>query len=299
MADVKYKGGIYALPHSRSTPILLYNADLLGGAGLDAQFLSSWENIATQGAKLLLKSGGETSRFAYANPIGWWFWCQLVYAFGGEMSDPDGNVLFTQGPAVDALQYWQDLVHKSGVAKAYPAGAGFESWTAAYTDLVNQRVVAIANSTAQLTTFLEQAKFKAAAAPMPGMKTRGVPTGGSNLMILAKSKKPDAAMTFIEWATSVNGTSDWHIASGYLPVRTSAEKSPKLQDWLKKSPAHGIAIQQLSVARPTPVITEMAKFDTQVARTLLEQVLLQKANVKTELDKAARSTELLWKDYTK
>ncbi len=300
MADTKYQGGIYALPFARSTPILFYNQELMDTAGLDGKaFLSSWDNIATQGAKLVVKKGTETAQFAYANPLDWWFWAQLVFAFGGEFSDPSGKVLFNQGPAVDALQFWQDLVFKSGVATAYPAGSGFDSWNSAMTDWVNKRVTAIAQSTAALTSNLEASKFKAGAAAMPGMKTRAVPTGGSNLMLLAKSQHPDAAMQFIISATSVEGTSAWHIASGYLPVRTSAQNSQKLQDWLKKSPNHGIAIEQLKVARPTPVITQMSKFDTQVMRPLLERVLLQKADVKSELDKAAKLTDTLWADYSK
>jgi ABC-type glycerol-3-phosphate transport system substrate-binding protein len=130
------------------------------------------------------------------------------------------------------------------------------------------------------------------------MKVRAVPTGGSNLMILAASKRKEAAIEFMSWFTSPDGTAGWHVASGYLPVRTSARDSTKLQEWFKQSPFHRVAVDQLAVARPTPAIAQMAKFDTQVSRTLLERVLLQKADVKTELDRAAMETATLWKEFT-
>ncbi len=183
------------------------------------------------------------------------------------------------------------------MAKSYPAGVGFEAWTASSTDWLNKRSVVSAESTAQLTNYLTNAKFKSGAAPLPAMKTRGVPTGGSNLMMLSASKKQDAAMDLMGWLTSTEGTAGWHIVSGYLPVRTSAVQSQKLQDWFVKSPGHRVAVDQLQVARPTPVVTLMAKFDTQVTRTLLERVLLQKADVKIELQKAASDTATLWKEF--
>ncbi|MCA1646569.1 MAG: ABC transporter substrate-binding protein [Chloroflexi bacterium] len=299
LEDCKYKGALYGLPFARSTPVLYYDEELFGEASVDAKaFLSNWDNFMTQGPKLVKKQGAETTQFAYSAPPAWWFWSQKVFAFGGEMSDAEGNVLFDQPAGVEALQFWQDLIHKQGVAKSYPAGVGFEAWTASSTDWLNKRSVVSAESTAQLTNYLTNAKFKSSAAPLPAMKTRGVPTGGSNLMMLAASKKQEAAMDFMGWLTSTDGTAGWHIVSGYLPVRTSAQQSQKLQDWFVKSPAHKVAVDQLQVARPTPVVTQMAKFDTQVTRTLLERVLLQKADVKIELQKAASDTASLWKEFT-
>ncbi len=299
LADCKYKNELFGLPSSRSTPILYYNEELLKEAGLDPKtYLSNWANFATDGLKLVKKQGNEVAQVAYSAPPAWWFWSQMVWAFGGEMSDPAGKPLFNEGGAVEALQYWQDLIYKHGVAKTYPAGVGFEAWTASSTDWLNKRSVVSAESTAQLTNYLTNAKFANGASPLPAMKTRGVPTGGSNIMMMAASKKQDAAMEFMGWLTSPEGTSGWHILSGYVPVRTSAQKSEKLQEWFKKSPFHKVAIDQLEVARPTPVITQMAKFDTQVTRGLLEKVLLQQANVKTELDRAASETEALWKEFT-
>jgi sn-glycerol 3-phosphate transport system substrate-binding protein len=298
LADTKYKGAIYALPFARSTPVLYYNEEAFTEAGLDPkEFLAKWDNFPTLGQKLVKRSAGETTQFAYSAPPAWWFWSQLVFAYGGEMSDPEGNVLFNQDAGVEALKFWQDLIYTHGVAKTYPAGVGFEAWTASSTDWLNRRSTISAESTAQLTNYLTNAKFKSGAAALPAQKTRGVPTGGSNLMLMKASKRQESAMDFMGWMTSPDGTIGWHVVSGYLPVRTSAQKSQKLQDWFKQSPFHRVAVDQLDVARPSPVITQMAKFDTQVTRGALERVLLQRGDVKTELDKAAKETEVLWKEF--
>jgi multiple sugar transport system substrate-binding protein len=115
------KGHQYALPKYVSGHVYFGNKALFRQAGLTfPTATTTWDQFAGMGATLTKKQGATYSQFALssgmANLSG--FLSQLVWSWGGEVVDPKDNsiCLLDQPPALDALQYVQDLIWKQHIA---------------------------------------------------------------------------------------------------------------------------------------------------------------------------------------
>jgi sn-glycerol 3-phosphate transport system substrate-binding protein len=280
--DCTYGGKLYGLPFNRSTPLLYYNAGVAWPEGLTPQaFLATWSGIEKDGLRLAT-SDKEKPRVAYSATPHWWPWTQMVLAFGGQMCDTKGNVLFNQGPAVDALWFWRSLI-RQGIARTKAVGSEIVALNLIESDLINGYTMVTQQSSARLTTLIPgpgqpgptgaSAAVNVEAAPLPQQKAQAVPYGGASLVVTSSSVQQDAAADFFRWLTLPERVLDWHQRTGYLPVRTSTLQSAALRDWLETHPAHKIVVDQMKVARPTPIITQMPEFETQYAPALLEEAL--------------------------
>jgi sn-glycerol 3-phosphate transport system substrate-binding protein len=315
-ADTVIDGATYALPNARSVPVMYANTTLLSATGLEAStLLSTWSNLLQHGQQFRQATGGATSGAgslaAFGCPPFFWFWTQMTWAFGGEIASSDGTVLFNQGPAVDALKFWQDLVHRHGVAETYPNGTGFASWGATSVAWYNEHIATMALSTAQFPQTLAQIpprdpekaadsppRFAASLAPMPGEgeRPRAVPVGGANLALSARSPHKEAAFQFMAWLTAPEQARAWHEASGYLPSRTSALSLPAIQQLHAEKPDYRVAPDQLPIAKRLPVLTEAPSIEPEINR-MLEAVVLNRADVQTSVDTTARVVTDLWQRY--
>lgn len=312
--DTTYNGATYALPNARSVPVIYTNSTLVSAAGLDGStLLSTWSSLLQHGQKIQQASNGGAPSAGPATAFGCppflWFWTQMAWAFGGEIASPDGTVMFNQGPAVEALRFWQDMVHRDRVADTYPNGTGFASWGATSVAWYNQQIATMALSTAQFPQTLAQIPrsdpsrpqdsppaFVGALAPMPGEIERAVPIGGASVALSARSPHPDASFQFMAWLTAPEQARVWHEASGYLPARTSALSSPAVQQLHAEKPDFRVAPDQLAVARRLPVITESPDIEPAINR-MLEAVILNRADVQTSVDATADTVTELWQRY--
>ena len=109
------KGHQYALPKYVSGHVYFGNKALFRQAGLAFPTAkTTWDQFAGMGAALTKKQGTTYSQFALssgmANLSG--FLSQIVWSWGGDVVDPKDNsvCLLDQPPALDALQYVQDLI---------------------------------------------------------------------------------------------------------------------------------------------------------------------------------------------
>lgn len=115
------KGHQYALPKYVSGHVYFGNRALFRQAGLSFPTAkTTWDQFTGMGATLTKKQGATYSQFALssgmANLSG--FLSQIVWSWGGEVVDPKDNsiCLLDQPPALDALQYVQDLIWKQHIA---------------------------------------------------------------------------------------------------------------------------------------------------------------------------------------
>jgi sn-glycerol 3-phosphate transport system substrate-binding protein len=244
LTDYKYKDATWAVPWARSTPLFYWNKAHWKAAGLPDRAPKTWDELAEWAPKLQA-TGGVQHAFqlpALAGYAGWSFQNNL-WGWGGGWSAKDSfDITCDQPEAVAALQFLADMVYKgkwSGVASKDSTN-----------DLSAGTVSATVGSTGSLVGILKVAKFDVGAGFLPGgpKATSPVcPTGGAGVGIPKKIKPENqlAAATFAKFLTSPENTLRFAQATGYMPVRKSADTS----SLVAKAPQAQVAIDQLAVTR--------------------------------------------------
>jgi sn-glycerol 3-phosphate transport system substrate-binding protein len=248
VADYKYNDATWAVPWARSTPIFYYNKTHWKKAGLPDRAPKTWDEFAEWAPKLKSASG---AKYAFQLPAlagyaGWSFQNNL-WGWGGGWSEKDSfDITCDSEQSVAALQFLKDAVYKgkwSGVASVNQTQ-----------DLAAGVASATVGSTGDLVSTIGTAKFDVGVGFLPGGPSAGpaqstpvCPTGGSGLGIPKAIDKANqlAAATFIKFLTSPENTVTFAQATGYMPIRKSADTSALLQ----KVPQAKTAIDQLQVTR--------------------------------------------------
>jgi len=242
------RGKIWWIPFQRSTPVLYWNKDLFKKAGLDPEKPpQSWAELKDMAKKLTVREGGDTKQWGVTISGGWndWLFEAFVRQNGSWLISPDGTrVNFASKEAVEALDFWVDLMHRDKV------GPPHSTWGSTPPDFVAQQTAMLYHSTGILTFLRNSAKFDFGVAFMPKSKSFGAEVGGGNLAIARKipKERQDAAWKFIEWMTSGENAAHWSVASGYVATRQSSYNVPAMKEFLAKDARYLVARDQLKYA---------------------------------------------------
>ncbi len=281
--EYQRNGGQYAIPFARSTPLLYYNTELVGAAGLTGDVFAKWSNLQAMGQDLIDGSGAERA-FAFGSAAGYgsWFLQGTVWGYNGSYSDDDLNILLTEEGSVEAGEAMRTLV-QSGVAAAVADPSQ---------DFLTQTTVATFASTGSLGTLTATAEFPFTTAFLPAEETFGCCTGGSGLALLntAPAEVQQAGFAFIEYCTTTEATTAWAQATGYMPVRLSARDSEPMQAYFTENPNAKTAVDQLEQVRQVDLVMVAVPNGAQFIGQGWEQILV---NNVPAADAWAETTEIL------
>lgn len=289
LKDGMYEGKLYMLPFNRSTPLLYYNKDAFREVGLDPDKPpSTFEELREYARKLTKTEGNQVVRYGFGEHAQWWQFQAYIWSNGGEMSDPDYKVRFTEPAAVEAVQFFADLILKDQVAK-FASGRGSTGMNNKSVDLLAGRTAMMVMSTSQLSHMEKSAKFALGTAFVPhGKKGFSVPTGGGGFSIITQSprERQAAAWKFLKWMVGEKAQTEWATRTGYVPVTLSVQKSPTMQDMYKKNPNFRTVVRLLGYAHEWAIILSLPK-TVDTFDDALERVLLGRQDAKTALAEAA------------
>ncbi|MPQ97481.1 extracellular solute-binding protein [Modestobacter sp. I12A-02628] len=288
VADYQYEGAQWAIPWARSTPIFYYNKDHWSKAGLEDRAPETWQEFEEWAPKLLAAGTGVQAAFqlpALAGYAGWTFQNNL-WGWGGGWGSPDDfDVRCDATESIAALQFLQDAVYKGG-------WAGVAS-NSAPNDLTAAAVSATISSTGDLVGIQKSATFPVGAGFLPGGPAETSPvcmTGGAGMGIPKDIPKENqlAAAKFIKFMTEPENAVTFSAATGYIPVRKSADVS----QLTATNPLLQIAIDQLEVTRTQDRARVFFPGADQAMANSCANILTQQADVAGEMSalKAALTT---------
>jgi sn-glycerol 3-phosphate transport system substrate-binding protein len=290
--EYQRNGGQWAVPFARSTPLFYYNSTAVEAAGVDPAVFGKWSTFREAAPDLISGSGLETAfLFGNAASYGAWVMHGPVWAFGGHYSDPDFNILLEEEGTVNTGEFMREFVESgNALAVADPS-----------TDFMNGVAVATIASTGGLFNFTNTiTDFEFQTAFLPEELQFGCCTGGTGLSIMAGLDETvsQAAMTFLDFATSTEQTTIWSQTTGYMPVRTTALESPEEQAFLDENPNARVAVEQLPKTQPQDSARVFIPNGDQILGRGWEQILVQNrpaaevwAEVTAELEPEAEAVK--------
>lgn len=294
LSDYKYDGKYWAVPWARSTPLFYWNKSHWKAAGLPDRAPATWDEFHEWMPKLA-KANPHAIPYKLPDVAGYagWSFQNNLWGWGGGWSKQDSfDVTCNSAESVAALQWLQDLVYKDKVSSV----AAKDSTN----DLSAGAASSTVASTGSLVGILKAAKFEVGAGFLPGgpKDTSPVcPTGGAGVGIPKKIAKENqlAAATFIKFLTSPENTVKFSQATGYMPVRTSADTS----SLTSKTPQAKVAIDQLAKTRTQDwARVFLPGADLEMAKSC-QKILTQKADVQSEMDSLKTTLEKIYTTQVK
>jgi sn-glycerol 3-phosphate transport system substrate-binding protein len=290
LADYQYQDAQWAIPWARSTPLFYYNKAHWAAAGLPDRAPETWDEFSEWAPKLQAAGLGTQHAFqhpALAGYAGWSFQNNLWGWNGGWSKKDSFDITCNSKESVAAIQFLQDSVYKN-------AWAGVAS-NDSVNDLTAGAASATIASTGSLVTILKGATFEVGAGPLPGgpeTKSPVCPTGGAGVGIPKDVAKENqlAAMTFVKFLTSPENTVTFSQATGYMPVRESADTAAIIS----AAPQVEVALKQLDVTRTQDYARVfLPGADQEMAKTCAN-ILTSQADVQTELDALKTTLETIY-----
>ncbi len=296
-ADYQYAGAQWAVPWARSTPLFYYNKNDWKKAGLPDRAPKTWAEFAEWAPKLQAVAGA--GQHAYEHPAladyAGWTLQNILWGYGGGWSKKDSfDITCDTDQSVAALQYVQDSVYKGKWA-----GVSNKSAT---DDLAAGACSATIGSTGSLVGIQKAVagKFQVGVGFLPGgpvSQSPVCPTGGAGVGI-PKGIKPEnqlAAAKFIGYLTNPESTVAFSQATGYMPVRKSADTS----SLLAANPLIGTAIKQLDVTRTQDYARVFLPGADQEMAKSVAQIVTQQADVKQAMSSLKGTLEQIYTTQVK
>lgn len=264
---------------------LYYRSDLFDQKGLQPP--KTWDELVTVAQKL-----AEGDKYLYQWLPETFHGSQWIYENGGSLLSPDNKtVIFNSPEAVQAIQFYSDLLLKYKVGINWTADQGEriqgikDGRIAMYSD--GPYNMGIMKSAAP-----EMAgKWKIALHPYS--KMAGSYLGGTGLVIPTSSKNKEAAWKFIEYAMKVENQIGVYTYAGAAPALTAALESPEVNvedPYFGGQKAFSVFLEALKTAHHFPYVRQWSDIDT-LFSTAMEQIGLEQKSVQEALDEAAKASQ--------
>ena len=222
--DNTFGDKVLGLPFNKSTRVLFYNKDYFEANGLTAP--TTWDELATAASTLTKEIDGKKVvgmgfENGLAHEISMWF----EQAGGDFVDEKEGKVLFNTDAGLRALTFI-DTMMDNGSARM----AGEDGYLSG--PFTRGDVAMYIGSSAGLAYVAKDAgDMNWSTTPLPKDVEAAAPFQGTNITMFANSTEAEqvAAFEFMKFLITPENTVDWAKATGYLPVRESAQQG---EDWL-------------------------------------------------------------------
>jgi sn-glycerol 3-phosphate transport system substrate-binding protein len=249
-------GKMLSMPFNSSTPILWYNVDAFKKAGLDPDMPpTTWPEVAEYSKKLV--AAGYGGGFSTA----WISWIHIEN-FSAWHNVPmgtkengflglDTEFVYNSPLHVKHIQQLADWQKN----KVFIYGGRRNLGNAKFS---SEEVAMYTESSAGYAGFKSTCKFPFRTSMLPYWpEVPGAPQntiiGGASLWVMAghSQKEYEGVATFFTYLSSPTVQSEWHKATGYLPITTAAYYLTKGEGFYQENPGMETALKQMTLHKPT------------------------------------------------
>ncbi|MDQ3701532.1 MAG: extracellular solute-binding protein [Chloroflexota bacterium] len=269
LAQYYWNGKLYALPRGFGNQDVYYNTAALSSAGV-RQPPYDWTSKEwttddfLQAATKLTRTDGSVEVWGWNQGRDLRSWAPWVWNFGGDILSPDGGkCILDQQPAVDGLQFLQDLIYKHRVMPA-PA-TPLNTVTAMGT---GELAMALGNPAA-MQNYRRVQGLVFDVAPMPRKTTRLTSGGGVAWHLAAATPNLNEAWELHKFAASQAVQIEECKEGSVAPPRKSVLRSPCFVD--RTQPPKGIDtfVQAPEFVHPDPQALGWDEMEAEINKSLM------------------------------
>jgi sn-glycerol 3-phosphate transport system substrate-binding protein len=307
------EGQLQAMPFNLSGPVLYYDRNAFRDAGLDPDRPPvTLEEVREYSEQLVVRDErGRIVRNGIALSISAWHFEQMLakqgalYAnHGNGREEPATEVVFN-GPEGEAILTWYREMVESGLA----SNVGQQGLQALLSLAAGRTAMAIESTAAMRGIVLalggDAERLGAGPIPAPASPEGGVVIGGAAAWIMADRPEVEqqGAWEFLKYVTSPEVQAQWHVDTGYFPVRVSSWTMEPAASLHRDVPQFTTARDQLMASPLNPATSGAAVGPfTQVRDTVVEafeRVLVGGGEPADALDEAAEKANRAIERYNR
>jgi sn-glycerol 3-phosphate transport system substrate-binding protein len=298
------EGNLYCMPFNSSTAMLYYNKDMFVAAGLDPNKPpTTWAEVEEYSQKIM-DAGAATGGFSMGWPA--WILEQMFATHNQLLSNADNGrtglateVYLNSEFGVKVLTEWQRMADKGILVYGGREYAANDPFLAKQFPFLFQ-------STSSLGGILKSAEFEVGTAFLPrfeGYESGNSVVGGGCLWLMNKATTDQqaGAWEFFKFINSTEETIAWHKGTGYFPATNTAYEQLKTEGWFEAEPNHSTAFDQILSGADTYAATGVLLGNFVQIRDIvgagIEEVVVNKVDPKTALDKATGEANQVLTDY--
>jgi len=296
-SSMEYQGKIWSLPFATNNLGVFYRPSLFQAAGI-TQLPQTWSEFQQVARKLTYdtKGNGRIAQHGLLLPLGKgeftvFSWLPFMWSSGGNLvSDSSQSaaavVLQNNQGAIDALQFWQNLIEDGSAILSSPE-QGYQidylvTGRAAMQFLGPWSLKDLDNSGQDFAVF-----------PLPLNQQPATIIGGENLFLFKSTPlREQAAFKFAEYALSQDFQTELALGTGYLPVNLKSRESLRYQEFLQKQPQIKVFLEQEKYGKTRPNFPGYTRVSDSLGQAI-ESVLLKRISPALALKKAQEHLNLI------
>ncbi len=305
LSSMQYENQLWSIPFGTNNVGIFYRPSLFKAAGIE-HLPTNWTELISTAKQLTHDNNGDgkNDQFGMMLPLGqgeWtvFTWLPFMWGGGGEIFAPTAKLMYgnqinsgqviinsstsstsnltnNQTIQIDnpgsiaALQLWQDLI-KTGSAILSSPERGYEL------DSFLSGQVAMQLTGPWTLGQLASMKFTDYdVMPIPAGIRSATSIGGENLFMMKSTPSHQrAAWEFMEYVLSVDFQTEWAIGTGYLPINLKSRQQASYRDYVSKTPATQVFLDQAKYGRSRPIAPGYSQISENLGRAI-ESVLLDR-----------------------
>lgn len=312
----------YGLPFNKSTEVFQYNKTVFDKLGLKAP--TTWDEVKTAATTILNACKNGTIKkldgtnytttdletvygMTYDSSSNFFItatrqWGGTYTVSEGAVNDPKAHIRFDKSPETkEMLAYFKDAASKNLISVA----ATWDGALYGTDNFLAQNVFMSVGSTAGVTKNIAVDKlgnllFETGIAPIPQKDVTNHPAviqQGTNIALMKKGDNFQklASWLLIKHLTSTEVTAEFAMATGYLPVRTSAIQTAEYQEYLTNpvpadkynSKGSNVANSQTPRMFVDPAFIGSSGVRTEVGK-IMNAVLVDQSDIDTSISNAMK-----------
>ncbi|MBD1904269.1 ABC transporter substrate-binding protein [Funiculus sociatus GB2-A5] len=293
--SMQYAGHTWSVPFGTNNVGVFYRPSLFQAAGI-TQLPKTWEELRQVARTLTSDRDGDNriDQHGMLLPLGKgefavFLWLPFMWSGGGDFTigNDRASVNLVNEGAIAALQFWRHLIDdKSAVLSLPERGYELDNFL---TGKVAMQLTGPWTLGQLNATGVDYGVF-----PIPAQTQQATAMGGENLFILKTTPERErAAWTFAQYVISEEFQTQWALGTGYLPVNLKSRQSAEYQEFIAKSPALKVFLEQAKDARSRPIFPGYNRISENLGRAL-EGVLLGKSSPQEALNASQQRLNLIF-----
>ena len=242
------ENGMVAMAFNSSTPLLYYNADMFAEAGVEmpegSMTFSEFKALCDE------LMAAEVAPYCFTfGQVGWYFEQILANSGGLYYNENNGRTgrpteaVFNQEKGVEVFTFLTDMINEG-----YTPNLG-ATWTETDSTFTTGQAAIMIDSTSDVS-IIQNSDFEVGTAFIPhadSSERNGVVIGGAALWLMDSGDADinAAAWEFMKFMAEPQQQIDWHMGSGYFPVRKDVQESEEIQTFWAENPNFATAVDQL------------------------------------------------------
>ncbi len=308
-----FDGVQVAMPFNTSNPVLYYNKAMFTQAGLDPEKPpTTLEEVRTASEKIVASGAAKHGISIEFQP---WYIEQMLAKEGLEAVNNDNGrserateARFDQPEVAEIFQWLQDMT-KDDLALSVglnPQGIDHFLAVASKDAAMTIGTSAALGTVKQVIAAGQVTGVEVGVAPMPGLSNDptkgGVMVGGAELWITKSSSDEQiaAAWDFLKFLDSPESQAQWHLGTGYVPIRKSAIEAADVKAKWAAEPEYSVAFKQLDSGVTNVGSSGIVMGPYNKVRDLLETAMgnvIDGKDVAAEMEKLQTEATAVLQDY--